>query len=156
MTPHLTTALSSAGWAPSRTANISHAIGSLEKNGVHCHEAARRVLESFNGIVFDESTGTSNPTSMCRIDAAKAMATLWPAWLHAYEQATGQRLVPVGECYNLNGTLLVAENGSVYCAYEECLEKLGSDWCDGLEALMSACDRSRYPTVRLRIEWPSS
>ncbi|MFG3100261.1 SUKH-3 domain-containing protein [Streptomyces sp. NPDC048182] len=112
--------LRSAGWRPGRSVSVDNWEKVLREadDGYVMHEAARRFLAEFGGLeVFEKGPGVNAGRASFRLDPALAK------WDYEIIESLGEEvevsLYPLGDLWQGNFYLAMAENGTVYFGMDD-------------------------------------
>lgn len=121
--------LSTYGWAPGRSVDITADVAELTREGFPLHTAAEAFLAEFSGLTL-HAEGHTNPLLISGVVAANHA---FPAWADAYAAAIGLPVVPVGEYSNL--TFWIDSTGGIWASFDDAYGYAGATMKDMLQGL---------------------
>lgn len=113
--------LMGAGWYPGRNiaAKVQLWADTLQREaGIEMFPAARRILIEFGDLnIFSRGPGLQGAKGSCMIDPSGAGT--WGPFLEYFSDQLGCRLYPLGNVYDYDARLVVAESGRVSIVEDE-------------------------------------
>ena len=140
--------LMKAGWKKGRKIDISEYAAALEKEGYTVHEKAREFMEEFAGLVGEQPAfRVPNVIQKIHFDPILASERMFFGNMSFYEARVGEPLVVIGEAFNEHYTLMMAESGKVYGAYDTYMAIEGKDYIEGLNSLYNCIRTPEIPRL---------
>lgn len=132
LSPKVEEILTKYGWTPDRSVDIASVVSQLEPEGYILFDFAKEVLESFEGIVIKENDPKTLLFDFNGLDGLGTYDDVEP-WMKANQI----QLYPIGT-YS-QSLVLVGNDENIYVTEFSMIERVGNDFSDGLEAILSGC-----------------
>ncbi|MBN4071855.1 SUKH-3 domain-containing protein [bacterium AH-315-F18] len=139
-------ALSKGGWTPNRKIDIFKQTETLRTLGHTIFPSAKTFLAEFHGVTISfTSNDNSEHMERCRIIVSEG--TCSTHLTSKYERALDVRLIPVGEVFDPQMYIMIAESGAVICVREEQVFLLGAN---STQAFNTLCEGYRPKPLTVR------